>query len=290
MQRFHRLVKFAQRPAREKLRVVRSKLLARLPEMDWYWKVHSPGNHRTTYIVGLFGTGRLYINELMQQHIGERAKYFRDTIRLHQGPTSMIYSGHATLKHVSRAQAVPAVTRRILEAAKARFADLVFLYRHPLDSLITNWVFWRTYLRTETGLRITLAYKNTDDLCADLENNFAEFETFAAGDPAFFAASPGPRFLSFREFVEETELHLQSATLTLRLEDFILDPSKEFSKIVKVMSVELDLSGLRLSPPQTKPYRYLEVKEKVPRFSSFISRLDAETQRRIEKIGYALNE
>ena len=96
------------------------------------------------------------------------------------------------------------------------------------------------------------------------------------------------RFLSFAEFVEETELFIQSATLELRLEDFMIDPLKEFSKIVEVMAVNLDLSLLRVAPPRTKPYRYLDVKEKVPRFRDFINGLDAETKRRIEKIGYNL--
>jgi hypothetical protein len=254
--------------------------------MDWYWKIHSPGNDRTAYIIGLFGTGRLYINELMVQHIGERAKYFKDTICFHRGPTSMIYSGHATIRYVSRAQALPAVTSRILEAVRSGFADSIFLYRHPLDSLLTNWIFWRTYVRDKRGIFISHVYKNTDDLCADLEQNFFEFKAFAEGDPDFFAAAPGPRFLSFPEFVEETELHLQSATLTLRLEDFMIDPFKEFSKIVEVMSVDLDLSHLYVAPPKTKPYRYLALKEKVPRFRNFINGLDAETKRRIEKIGY----
>ena len=181
----------------------------------------------------------------------------------------------------------PAVTSRILEAVRSGFADLIFVYRHPLDSLLTNWIWWRTYLRDNSMISgISQVYKNTDDLCADLEQNFFEFKAFAEGDPDFFAAVPGPRFLSFPEFVEETELYLQSATLTLRLEDFMIDPFKEFSKIVEVMSVDLDLSRLRVAPPRTKPYRYLAVKEKVPRFRNFINELNAETKRRIEKIGY----
>ena len=49
-------------------------------------------------------------------------------------------------------------------------------------------------------------------------------------------------------------LFLQSATLTLRLEDFMIDPFGEFSKIVEVMSVDLDLSRLRLDPPRTKAH------------------------------------
>jgi hypothetical protein len=74
----------------------------------------------------------------------------------------------------------------------------------------------------------------------------------------------------------------------LRLEDFVIDPLKEFSKIVEVMSVDLDLSSLQVAPPRSKPYGYLAVKEKVPRFRDFINGLDAETKRRIERIGYNL--
>jgi hypothetical protein len=170
---------------------------------------------------------------------------------------------------------------------------LIFIYRHPLDSLLTNWVFFRAEISRGKGIwrdwdfpLISEAYKSTDDFCAVLEQNFFEFKAFAEGDPVFFAALGGPRFLSFPEFVEETELYLQSATLSLQLEDFMVDPFKEFSKIVEVMSVDLDLSSLRVAPPRTRPYRYLAVKERVPRFRKFINELDAETIRRIEKIGY----
>jgi hypothetical protein len=247
------------------------------------------GRDRTAYVIGLFGTGRRYINEIMLQNIGERAKYLRDMIRLHPGPTPMIYSGHATIKYVSRAQELPAVMSRILEAVRSGFADLIFVYRHPLDSLLTNWVWWRTYMRDNRAISgISQVYKNTDDLCADLEENFIEFKAFAEGDPDCFGAAPGPRFLSFPEFVEETELHRQSATLTLRLEDFMIDPSKEFSKIVEVMSVDLDLSRLCVALPRTKPYGYLAIQDKVSRFRSFIHGLNAETKGRIEKIGYNL--
>jgi len=200
----------------------------------------------------------------------------------------MIYSGHATIRHVSRAQVLPAVTRRILESVRAGFADSIFLYRHPLDSLLTNWIFWQAYLLNHQGGFISALYNNLDDLCAHLDKNFLEFQAIAEGDPAFFATVPGPRFLSFAEFVEETELHCQSATLTLRLEDFMSDPLKEFSKIVQVMSVDLDLSRLQIGAPKTKPYRYLAVMEKVPRFRDFIDGLDRETKRRIERIGYAV--
>ncbi|WP_180541996.1 hypothetical protein [Nevskia soli] len=244
---------------------------------------------RTAYIIGLFGTGRRYINEVVVQNIGERSKYFRDTVRLHPGPTPMIYSGHATMKYVSRAQELPPVMNRILGAVESRFADLIFAYRHPLDSVLTNWVWWRTYIRDHRSISgIAQRYENTDELCLDLDRNFLEFKSFAEGDPGFFEGEPGLRFLSFREFVEETELHFNSATLTLRLEDFMINASREFSKIAEVMSVDVDLSRSYVIPPKSKPFGYRAVRDGVPQFRDFIDGLDAETKRRIEKIGYDL--
>jgi hypothetical protein len=284
MQVLQKLIRFARKSPREQLEGVRYHLV----QTDFYWKAHYRGNDRTTYLLGLCGTGRLYIIDMMLLNIGERAKYLHyNNIRIHSVPTSMIYSDHATIRHVSRAQQLPAVTSCVLGAVRSRFADLIFIYRHPFDSLLTNWVYWRTYLRDNIGTStISQVYKTTDDLCADLEQNFVEFKAFAEGDADFWAAVPGPRFLSFPEFVEETELYLQCATLPLRLEDFTIDPVKEFSKIVEIMSVDVDLSRLRLVPPRTKPYGHLAVKEKVPRFRRFINELDEETKRRIEKIGY----
>jgi hypothetical protein len=245
-------------------------------------------NGRTAYVVGLFGSGRQYLGDQIKHNIGERAKYFRDGIRLHLGPTPMIYSGHATIRYVCRGQHLPAVTSRMLESVGAGFADLIFIYRHPLDSLLTNWVWWREHIRDFRCIAgISQVYANAGDLCAELERNFLEFKAFAAGDLAFFGS--GLRFLSLAEFVEETQLYLQSPeTLSLRLEDFMIDPLKEFSKTLEVMSVERDRSGLHVAPPKSKPYGYLAVKEAVPQFRSFIDGLDAETKRRIAKIGYSL--
>jgi len=245
------------------------------------------GNDRTAYVIGLFGSGRGYVNELILQNIGERAKYFRDEIRLHPAPTSMIYSGHATMKYVSSGQALPAVTSSILEGVRLGFADLIFIYRHPLDSLLTNWIWWRQTSQENSEFHnISQIYKSTDDLCADLEENFTEFNDFAQGDRDCIAAVGGQRFLSFPEFVEETELFLQFATLTLRIEECMIDPFKEFSKIVEVMSVNVDLSRSCVAPPRTEAYRYLAVKERVPRFRNFINGLNAETKRRIEEFDY----
>jgi hypothetical protein len=241
---------------------------------------------RTAYVIGLFGTGRRYVNELIARNVGEREKYFRDFIRLHPGPTPMIYSGHATMKYSSRGQESPAVMHGIVKAVREGFADSIFFYRHPLDSLLTNWVFWRRLVRHNEWISgICQVYQDVDALCADLDEHFLDFRAFAHGAPEFFAGNE-PRFLSFAEFVEETELHRQAATLSLRLEDFMLDPGRELSKIMGVMSIDTGSRQLRAFPPVTTSYRHVAVGENVPRFRKFVDSLNSETKGRMEAMGY----
>ena len=133
------------------------------PDSLYHFEVRR-GTDRTAYILGLFGTGRLYLNELILQNIGVRAKYFRDRLQLYPGPTSMICSGHVTMKYVSAGQSVPAIMGRISEAIKVRFADSIFVYRHPLDSLLTNWVYWRNVVRENREVcGISEVYESSDD-------------------------------------------------------------------------------------------------------------------------------
>lgn len=252
------------------------------------WTLARDGRERTGYVLGLYGSGRSYIDALISAHLGKRGKYLVHSLRCHPAPTSLIYSYHATLKYARLYEEPPEVTRRVLQSVSSGFADLIFIYRHPLDSLLSNWIFLRTSMQKGYGLVIAQSHARTEDLCSVLEQNFAEFEAFATGDASFTATIPGPRFLSFAEFVEETTLFIECATLSLRLEDFIRDPLAEFAKIVRVMSVDLDVSGLTLPRPQTPLYRYRAVAERVPQFQAFIDGLDAETRRRIETMGYQI--
>ena len=287
-----KIIRFARKSPRQQYQVARRDLRS--------WIVPHLGNDRTTYIIGLFGTGRWYIINIIISNIGERGRYFKDHIRFHFRPTSMIYSGHATVKYESCGQTPPVVTSDIFKAIKSGFADSIFIYRHPLDSLLSNWVWWRTFIRENRyDGDITSIYKSTDDPCVDLDRNFVEFKAFAEGDPEFFAGAPNHlrfpcyhkkrqrhRFLSFSEFVEETELHLRSNSLALRLEDFMIDPLKGFSEITKLMSIDLDLTRLSIPPPRTKLYRYLAIKGEVAQFKNFIDNLNSETKRGIDSIGY----
>jgi hypothetical protein len=254
------------------------------------WAVPRMGNDKTAYVVGLYGTGRKYIHGLIRQNFGRRAKYMRQRIRFHQRPTSMIYTGHATIKYPSRGQRLPDVTSRIFNAVYLGFADVIFVYRHPLDALLTNWVWWETYLREKRIIgSIWDIYGTVDDLCAGLELNFQRFRAFAEGDPSFFSSAPGPPFLSLSQFVEETDLYVQSSTLAVRLEDFTDNPRKEFLRMVDALSVPVDLETLNVPVPRAKPYGYRTIREKVPRFREFVSELDLQTKQRIGRIGYSLD-
>jgi hypothetical protein len=281
------LMRAARQSASENLASVRIVFLAiRSRFADWRGIVPHVGNDRTAYVIGLGGSGRSYLVRLLLVHIGIRAWNYRNGIRLHPGPTSMIYTGHPTIRFN------PDVSGSIFEAVSSGIADLIFVYRHPLDSLLTNWVWWRTTnldSAVRTGDFIETKYKNTDDLCAELEKNFLEFRAFAEGHCDVFAARSGQRFWSLAEFIEETESYINAATISLRFEDFMIDPVIEFSKIAKVMSVDLDLSRIRIARPRTKPYRFLTVKASVPQFRDFVDGLDSETKKRIGRMGYSLS-
>jgi hypothetical protein len=286
------IVQICRRLARKSPREILWKGFSALGETDWYWKIHSAKTDRTAYVIGLYGSGRDYIGELIQRNLGPRSKYFRSVsgdLRMRRVQTSMIYSGHATIKYPSIGQASPEVTNALIQAARSRTADLIFIYRHPVDSLLTNWI-WGLQMDggSTNPAYVSQIYKNIDDLCAYLQQNFSNFRAFAEGDPLWFKGGRAPRFLSFQEFVEETELFRQVATLALRLEDFTVDPGKEFAKIVEVISANGDSSYSRIDPPKAKPYKFLAVRKKVPEFSDFLDGLSAETKKSIESCGYAL--
>ncbi|MFZ0924530.1 MAG: hypothetical protein WA020_15790, partial [Candidatus Acidiferrales bacterium] len=69
---------------------------------------------------------------------------------------------------------------------------------------------------------------------------------------------------------------------------FVGDPRKAFLRMVEVLSVPIDFSASSVPPPKAKPYGYLAVQERVPRFRDFIDGLDLQTKRRMEKIGYGV--
>ena len=260
--------------------------------MDANLEHAAPGKCQSSlYVIGLFGTGRRYINRLIIAEHGRRGQVFPgyDLSACRSNTSDLQRPCH----HQTRSffpsvpaggdEPYPGSSRIGICGFDLRLSSSPRFVADQLD-LVAD--LHSRKQNDRTG--VSQVFKNPDDLCDYLDQNFFEFEAFAEGDPDYYAAVPGPRFLSFQEFVEETCLLRQSATLALRLEDFMIDPLREFSRLAQVMSVDLDLSELRLACPRTRLYGHLMVRDKVPRFRSFIDRLNAETRARIEKIGYQI--
>ena len=305
---FRRVLKFARKPPRAQIAILRVYIailqpyasdraqafvalarhkLARLN--PFRGKVSSTS---TIYVVGLFGSGRMYLGDVIRNHIGERAVHYRDDLQHESTPTSMIYCGHMTLKHVATGLNPPELASRIVESVRSGAGRMIFIYRHPLDSLLTNWVWWRSNLRAgatgpEHGAFISSSFKSLDGLCEIVEREWASFEAFAMGDPVFFADVPGACFLSFAEFVEESVLLFEQATLRLPFEAFVTNPYAAFVKVVDVISPEMRLScSLHIGRPQSKPGTHLVVMKQVPRFREFVNSISPETKRLMSKLGY----
>ena len=204
----------------------------------------------------------------------------------------MIYSGHMTLRHVSTGLHPPEIGSRIVELVRSGAGKMIFIYRHPLDLLLTNWVWWRSNVRAgatgpEHGAFISSSFKTLDALCKIVEQEWANFEAFAMGDPVFFADVPGACFLSFAEFVEESVLLFEQATLRLPFEAFMTNPYAAFVKVIDVISPEMHLSStLHIRRPQSKPGTHLVVMKSVPRFNKFVNSISPETKRLMLKLGY----
>jgi hypothetical protein len=296
-----RALTFARKPLRIQIAFLRASVIDR-PQAFVTLARHrltgsnpASGNVRsasTIYIVGLFGSGRMYLGDVICDHIGERAHDFRDELRYESTPTSMIYSGHMTLRYVSTGFNPPEFGNRIVASVRSGAGKMIFIYRHPLDSLLTNWVWWRSYVRAtaggpEPGGFISNSFHRLDELCATIEREWASFEAFAMGDSAFFADLPGARFLSFAEFVEESVLLFEQATLRLPFEAFMTNPYAAFLKVIDVISPEMRLSyKMHIRRPRSHPGTHLFVMKNVPCFNEFVNSVNPETKRLMLKLGY----
>ena len=59
------LISFARKSPHERAFIIRRYL------GNWDWRVPHLRNDRTAYVIGLFGSGRGYINELMLKNLGK---------------------------------------------------------------------------------------------------------------------------------------------------------------------------------------------------------------------------
>jgi len=255
--------------------------------------INYPAHRRPTYITGLFGTGRFYLHNVILNSDLEIAYFFRrGGLYNYHGTVPYIFSGHATLMYdYERAGFTPpAFGRALLERAAAGLINVIFIYRHPLDSLLSNWIWWRRWAMTSG---IAESYKSEEEFHRDLNDNFYEFSLFCGGSKDFTRIVEGtdakPTFMSLLEFVHETELFLSSPNVhCFRFEDFKTDAVREFKRLVSILAPDLTPKSDNVPLPKSLANRYELAKENVSPFGAFMASLPRDVTKRINALGYSV--
>jgi hypothetical protein len=264
------------------------------PPSLWSRLFHYPVGRRPTYIIGIFGSGRMYLTSLVLHTDPEVAYYYRGEWRHYLGNIPVILSGHVTSMYEGAFCDRPDYGRVLLERAAAGLINLVFVYRHPLDSLLSNWVWFRKFLRQEKPASgIAASYKTEADLHRDLSENFDEFCLFCEGSKDFARVATGTsrdwRFLSLLEFIHETEVFLSSANVhAFRFEDFQIDAATQFKRFASILAPDLPPKLDQLPAPQAASSRYLSARENVSAFRAKIDSLPTHITKRIVALGYSV--
>ncbi|MCW5701031.1 MAG: hypothetical protein KIT82_00385 [Bradyrhizobium sp.] len=250
-------------------------------------------HQRPTYILGLYGTGRWYLNELVMYCSGQRGYYFLDDLRHRKGGPPIIWSGHTTVIHDQVAGHEPAALgRSVLKLAEEGAADIIFIHRHPLDSLLTNWTWWREFLAKKKMISgIVGKYSTQEEFFKDVANNFDELALFADGSKDFMRlySEEHTHFFSLRQFVVETAAFVNHESVhSFRFEDFISEPNEQFSRIMRIID-PLAISGkIDVPKPRAEKNRYIEVCKHVPAFKNLVESLPRDVKLQINELGYQM--
>jgi len=255
---------------------------------------HYSAVRKPTFIVGLFGSGRFYIKDLIINSGLEIAYYFQDGLYDYRGAVPFIFSGHVTCTYESAKCHSPSFGRALLERAAAGLINLVFIYRHPLDSLLSNWVWFRLLHRKLTPGGIAGgAYASEEAFHRDLNDNLYEFSQFCGGSKDFIRITTGsdttPNFMSLLEFIHETEVFVTNPNVhCFRFEDFKSDAAREFKRLVSILAPDLTPKSDNVPLPRSLSNRYELAKGNVSPFQVFTASLPIDITKRINALGYSV--
>lgn len=247
---------------------------------------------RPTYLTGLFGTGRAYVAGLLLNSKGSLAYCYRKSWLYYSGPFPLIQTYHATTLHVVAGCMPPDFGNAIVDLAESRLANLIVVIRHPLDALISNWIWWREFSERKLLIRgIIEIEKDGKNFCEILNQNFDDFVLFATSAVDFVLAHPGMghQFLSFEEFLDETLAYIRSPNVHIfRLEDFLVDLRGQHRRLLEIVAPDYCESYATPPLPLVTSSRYKAALENVPRFKHWLDSLPAVVLKKIKEIGYVL--
>ena len=119
------------------------------------------------------------------------------------------------------------------------YHQVIFMLRHPLDTLFSNFFWWHHCLsiKNSHSLGISSLYRNLDDFIEFLEINIQDFENFIYTGEITPGNNGFGKFLTFSEFLIETINWMQLNNVhVFKFEDFLVDYDAQIERLEYIFS------------------------------------------------------
>lgn len=209
---------------------------------------NAPKGLKNTLILSLYGGGRTYLDYLSRHAFGNY--YCEGMILGVPSLTPVVRSGHMWgLRDRFEARG-PTHTEKVLESYKKREINIIMIYRHPLDSLITNfvWFFDFSYRRV-----VTNRFDSIEELRAFLHANLSAFKVFVENGKT----PSGVIWVRFKDFLDELIYFRGKIDCQFRYENFFDDKHQELERFYCSLGAnKQELSFSKIALPRSHPFRY----------------------------------
>ncbi|OAH08972.1 hypothetical protein pfor_3c0292 [Rhodobacteraceae bacterium SB2] len=278
----------------------------------WTWEafveaVNASKNIKPLVIIGLFGTGRTYFSHAFLNN-STLAPLYQEGLAScgHYPRHSVICSGHATLKNPSSFQMAPDQTHELLLCPlHDGFHSILFITRHPVDALFSNWAWWRRFC--DTGMphngAVKQVFGNNRGLIEDIQSNKTAFLKFMAEGrvpwPQSYSSSKigsifrdykksgCDKFLSFEQMLDESLAWMDiPGVVSLKFED-IHEHLETVSDTITNLLTRRPWGSLTLELPLSTAFNYRQIFEDYPEIQSLVcSEISVEGYDKLLQMGY----
>ncbi len=270
-------------------------------DAGWAWEnyieaVNASEDIHPLVVIGLFGTGRNYFSNAFLSH-STLAPLFQDGLAScgMYANHSLICSGHATLRHQSSFQMEPDQTEALLlRPLHDGFHRILFVLRHPVDSLFSNWAWWRRYCETGTPHNgaVKEVFGGNMGLIDDIRSNIPAFLSFMAegsipsklGGPAEHCS-----FLSFEQILDESLAWMKiPGVVSIRFEE-IHENLDTVSETITSLLSRRRWGSLVLESPLSTAFNYRQIFRGHPDIQSLVcAGIGKETSDKLARLGYCI--
>lgn len=251
----------------------------------------TPTLTKTVIINGAYGTGRNYFNYLVQSQ-PSLLPYFRDCQQYcHPSKYPSINSTHAFFT-VETPYSWSDLSDFIApESAIRTEVTLISVVRHPVDCLISNWIWFFNLLKDNTPYTsiANSAFSEDSTLAEFISTHISSLEQFANGstlehvfefldyDNCHDHRLRGPCFLSFSTLLEEMKVGSNLAHFTFEFESFSHSLSSSLSQFYSSLGLDPNLIDTSfIQPPKAQAYRYKSLLILSEPLKRFVCRLSEE--------------